>query len=153
MAEQTETNKKIQLIQNEQARLAQETRQHQANQQAHFVAEQSKMLVEKVKEFSDPKKAEQIKNDIRSFGKSVGFTDNELSQVYDHRHVVLLQKAMMYDKLQKSNPSVSKKVANAPKMAKKGNKVANTDVYTKQKKRLKSSGSLDDATSVFTNFI
>ena len=153
VAEQTETNKKIQLIQNEQARLAQETRQHQANQQAHFVAEQSKMLVEKVKEFSDPKKAEQIKNDIRSFGKSVGFTDNELSQVYDHRHVVLLQKAMMYDKLQKSNPSVSKKVANAPKMAKKGNKVANTDVYTKQKKRLKSSGSLDDATSVFTNFI
>ena len=153
VAEQTETNKKIQLIQNEQARLAHETKQHQANQQAQFVAEQSKMLVEKVKEFSDPKKAEQIKNDIRSFGKSVGFTDNELSQVYDHRHVILLQKAMMYDKLQKSNPSVSKKVANAPKMAKKGNKVANVDVYTKQKKRLKSSGSIEDATSVFTNFI
>ena len=153
VAENTEANKKIQLVQQEQARLAQESNQHRANQQAHFVANQSKMLVEKVKEFSDPKKAEQIKNDIRSFGKSVGFTDNELSQVYDHRHVVLLQKAMMYDKLQKSNPSVSKKVANAPKMAKKGNKVANTDVYTKQKKRLKSSGSLDDATSVFTNFI
>jgi hypothetical protein len=38
-------------------------------------------------------------------------------------------------------------------MAKKGNKVANVDVYTKQKKRLKSSGSIEDATSVFTNFI
>mgnify|MGYP001574293246 FL=1 len=153
VAEQTETNKKIQLIQNEQARLAQETRQHQANQQAHFVSEQSKLLVDKVKEFSDPKKAEQIKNDIRSFGKSVGFTDNELSQVYDHRHVILLQKAMMYDKLQKSNPSVSKKVANAPKMSKKGNKVANMDNYTKQKKRLKSSGKLTDAVDVFKNFI
>ena len=153
VAEQTETNKKIQLIQNEQARLAQETRQHQANQQAHFVSEQSKMLVDKVKEFSDPKKAEQIKNDIRSFGKSVGFTDNELSQVYDHRHVILLQKAMMYDKLQKSNPSVSKKVANAPKMSKKGNKVANMDNYTKQKKRLKTSGKLTDAVDVFKNFI
>jgi hypothetical protein len=35
------------------------------------------MLTEKVKEFSDPKKAEQIKNDIRSFGKSVGFSDQE----------------------------------------------------------------------------
>ena len=111
------------------------------------------MLVDKVKEFSDPKKAEQIKNDIRSFGKSVGFTDNELSQVYDHRHVILLQKAMMYDKLQKSNPSVSKKVANAPKMSKKGNKVANMDNYTKQKKRLKSSGKLTDAVDVFKNFI
>jgi hypothetical protein len=153
VAENTEANKKIQLVQQEQARLAQESNQHIANQQAQFVANQSKMLVEKVKEFSDPKKAEQLKNDIRSFGKSVGFTDNELAQVYDHRHVIILQKAMEYDKLQKANPSVTKKLSKAPKMAKKGNKVAKTDVYTKQKKRLKSSGSLDDATSVFTNFI
>jgi hypothetical protein len=153
VAENTEANKKIQLVQQEQARLAQESNQHRANQQAQFVAQQSKMLVEKVKEFSDPKKAEQIKNDIRSFGKSVGFSDEELSQVYDHRHVIILQKAMEYDKLQKANPSVNKKLKKAPKMAKKGNKVANVDVYTKQKKRLKSSGSIEDATSVFTNFI
>ena len=153
VAENTEANKKIQLVQQEQARLAQESNQHRANQQAQFVANQSKMLVEKVKEFSDPKKAEQIKNDIRSFGKSVGFSDQELSQVYDHRHVLILQKAMEYDKLQQSKAGVTKKVSNAPKMAKKGKKVINADTYTKQKKRLKSSGSIDDATSVFTNFI
>ena len=153
VAEQTEQNKKIQLVQQEQARLAQESNQYMANQQAQFVANQSKMLTEKVKEFSDPKKAEQIKSDIRSFGKSVGFSDQELAQVYDHRHVIILQKAMEYDKLQKANPSVTKKLSKAPKMAKKGNKVAKTDVYTKQKKRLKSSGSIEDATSVFTNFI
>ncbi len=153
VAENTEANKKIQLVQQEQARLAQESNQHRANQQANFVAEQSKMLVEKVKEFSDPKKAEQIKNDIRSFGKGVGFTDAELAQVYDHRHVIILQKAMEYDKLQKANPSVTKKLSKAPKMSRKGNKVANTDVYTKQKKRLKTSGKLTDAVDVFKNFI
>ena len=153
VAEQTEQNKKIQLVQQEQARLAQESNQYRAQQQAQIVANESKLLTEKVKEFSDPKKAEQIKNDIRSFGKSVGFTDNELAQVYDHRHVLILQKAMEYDKLQKANPSVTKKLSKAPKMSRKGNKVANTDVYTKQKKRLKSSGSIDDATSVFKNFI
>jgi hypothetical protein len=153
VAEKTENTKKMQVIQQEQARLAQESNQYRANQQAQFVAEQSKMLTEKVKEFSDPKKAEQIKNDIRSFGKSVGFSDIELSQVYDHRHVLILQKAMEYDKLQKANPGINKKLSNAPKMSKKGNKVAKTDVYTKQKKRLKSSGSIDDATSVFKNFI
>ena len=153
VAEKTENTKKMQVIQQEQARLAQESNQYRANQQAQFVAEQSKMLTEKVKEFSDPKKAEQIKNDIRSFGKSVGFSDEELSQVYDHRHVMILQKAMEYDKLQKANPGINKKLSKAPKMSKKGNKVAKTDVYTKQKKRLKSSGSIDDATSVFKNFI
>ena len=153
VAEQTEQNKKIQLVQQEQARLAQESNQYRAQQQAQIVANESKMLLEKVKEFSDPKKAEQIKSDIRSFGKGIGFTDNELAQVYDHRHVLILQKAMEYDKLQKANPSVNKKLSKAPKMSKKGNKVANVDVYTKQKKRLKGTGSLDDATSVFTNFL
>ena len=153
VAEKTENTKKMQVIQQEQARLAQESNQYRANQQAKFVAEQSKMLTEKVKEFSDPKKAEQIKNDIRSFGKSVGFSDEELSQVYDHRHVMILQKAMEYDKLQKANPGINKKLSKAPKMSKKGNKVAKTDVYTKQKKRLKSSGKLTDAVDVFKNFI
>ena len=153
VAEQTEANKKINAIRQEQQKVAQEQHHYQLQQQNQVVQNEAKMLSEKVKEFSDPKKAEQIKNDIRSFGKSVGFSDVELSQVYDHRHVLILQKAMEYDKLQKANPGINKKLTKAPKMSKKGNKVAKTDVYTKQKKRLKSSGSLDDATSVFTNFI
>jgi hypothetical protein len=153
VAEQTEANKKINAIRQEQQKVAQEQHHYQLQQQNQVVQNEAKMLSEKVKEFSDPKKAEQIKNDIRSFGKSVGFSDQELSQVYDHRHVLILQKAMEYDKLQQSKAGVAKKVSNAPKMAKKGKKVINADTYTKQKKRLKSSGSIDDATSVFTNFI
>ena len=153
VAERTENNKKLQLLAQEQNKLAQAQQQQVAQHQAKMVAHESQMLTEKVKEFSDPKKAEQLKGEIRNFGKSIGFTDDELAQVYDHRHVMVMQKAMEYDKLQKANPGVAKKLAKAPKMAKKGNKVANVDVYTKQKKRLKSSGSIEDATSVFTNFI
>lgn len=153
IAEQTENNKKLQLLQQEQNKLAQAHQQQVAQHQAKLVAHEAQMLTEKVKEFSDPKKAEQLKSEIRNFGKSIGFTDDELAQVYDHRHVIVMQKAMEYDKLQKANPGVAKKVAKAPKMARKGNKVANVDVYTKQKNRLKSSGSIEDATSVFKNFI
>ena len=153
VAEQTETNKKINLLRQERAKVQQQQQAYQSQQQHAVVQNEAKMLSEKVKEFSDPKKAEQIKNDIRSFGKSVGFSDQELSQVYDHRHVLILQKAMEYDKLQQSKAGVNKKMSNAPRMAKKGKKVVNADVYTKQKKRLRSSGSLDDATSVFKNFI
>ena len=153
VAEQTETNKKINLLRQERAKVQQQQQAYQSQQQHAVVQNEAKMLSEKVKEFSDPKKAEQIKNDIRSFGKGIGFTDDELAQVYDHRHVIILQKAMEYDKLQKANPSVTKKLSKAPKMSRKGNKVANTDVYTKQKKRLKSSGKLTDAVDVFKNFI
>ena len=60
---------------------------------------------------------------------------------------------MAYDKLQKANPGVAKKLTKAPKMSKKGNKVANVDVYQKQKKRLQGSGSIEDATELFKNFI
>jgi len=153
VAEKTENNKKLQLLQQEQNKLAQAQQQQVAQHQAKLVAHEAQMLTEKVKEFSDPKKAEQLKGEIRNFGKSIGFTDNELAQVYDHRHVMVMQKAMEYDKLQKANPGVTKKLAKAPKMAKKGNKIANVDVYTKQKKRLKSSGKLTDAVDVFKNFI
>ena len=153
VAEKTENNKKLNLIQQEQNRLAQAHQKQAAEQQAKLVAHEAEMLTSKVKEFSDPKKAEQIKGEIRNFGKSIGFSDQELAQVYDHRHVMVLQKAMAYDRIQKAKAGVTKKVAKAPKMAKQGNKVAKTDVYTKQKKRLKSSGSIDDATEVFKNFL
>ena len=153
VAEQTEANKKINTIRQEQQKVAQEQHHYRLQQQNQVVANEALMLSEKVKEFSDPKKAEQIKNDIRSFGKSVGFSDQELSQVYDHRHVMILQKAMAYDKLQKANPGVNKKLKSAPKMASKTKRVTNTDTYTKQKKQLKGTGSLDDATSVFKNFL
>ena len=153
VAEQTEANKKINTIRQEQQKVAQEQQHYRLQQQNQVVANEALMLSEKVKEFSDPKKAEQIKNDIRSFGKSVGFSDQELSQVYDHRHVMILQKAMAYDKLQKANPGVNKKLKSAPKMASKTKRVTNADSYTKQKKQLKGTGSLDDATSVFKNFL
>ena len=153
VAEQTEANKKINTIRQERQKVAQEQQHYRLQQQNQVVANEALMLSEKVKEFSDPKKAEQIKNDIRTFGKSVGFSDQELSQVYDHRHVMILQKAMAYDKLQKANPGVNKKLKSAPKMASKTKRVTNADSYTKQKKQLKGTGSIDDATSVFKNFL
>ena len=153
VAERTENNKKLQAVQQEQARLAAESNAYHSQQQSQFVQEQAKLLSEKVKDFSNPQKSEQIKGEIRNFGKSIGFTDQELGSVFDHRHVMVLHKAAQWDKLQKSKAGVNKKVSNAPKMSKKGNKVANVDVYTKQKKRLKSSGKLTDAVDVFKNFI
>ena len=153
VATKTENNQKLKLLAQEQDRLVQAQQQQAAQYQTKMVAHEAKMLSEKVMEFSNPKKAEQIKNDIRSFGKSVGFSDDELAQVYDHRHVIVMQKAMAYDKLQKANPGVTKKLSKAPRMSMKGNKVAKTSVVNKQKNRLKSSGSIADATELFKNFI
>ena len=153
IAEQTENQRKMKMIEQEQQRVA---AQQRAAQQEHFaqnISHQSKKLTELIPEFSDAKKAEQVKRDIRSYGKEMGFSDQEMSTVYDARHVSMLHKAMKYDRLMSNKGKTKKKVTNAPKMTKNRGKVKNADVYTKQKRRLQNSGTIDDAVSVFKNFL
>jgi CHAT domain-containing protein len=153
IAEQTENQRKMKMIEQEQQRVAMQQR---AAQQEHFaqnISHQSKKLTELIPEFSDTKKAEQVKRDIRSYGKDMGFSDQEMSTVYDARHVSMLHKAMKYDRLMSNKGKTKKQVTNAPRMTKNRGKVKNADVYTKQKRRLKSSGKVEDAVSVFKNFL
>jgi hypothetical protein len=85
----------------------------------------------------------------------MGFTDQELAQVYDSRHVLVLHKAAQYDKLMSGKANVKKKVAKAPKTVKGGAKVKQTNIDTKRKQmaRLKHSGRKEDAAALFENFI
>jgi len=155
VAEMTEKKEQLEAVRAEQQRIAQQQQADRAQAMQRQIAQESAKLAEVLPEFSDKAKGEQIRNEIRNYGKTVGFTDQELSQVYDSRHVLVLHKAAMYDKLQKSKPGVQKKVANAPKMIKSGTKVkqGNNDVQKRQKAQLKGSGKVRDAAKLFENFI
>ena len=155
VAELTEKKEQLAQVRAEQQRLAQQQQAEQQQEMAKFVQQEAQKLSQVLPEFSDPTKGEQIRNEIRNYGKSIGFTDQELSQVYDSRHVLTLHKAMMYDKLQKSKPAVTKKVSKAPKMVKAGTKVkeGNSDIRKKQMNKLKQTGKARDAAALFENFI
>ena len=155
VADMTLNKEKLQTIQAERQRLAQEQQSEQAAQLQQFVQIEAQKLAESLPEFSDKTKGEQIRNDIRSYGKKMGFTDNELSQVYDSRHVLVLHKAAQYDKLMAGKAGVKKKVAQAPRTIKGGAKVkqTNTDIKRKQMKRLQETGSARDAAALFENFL
>lgn len=155
VAELTEKKEQLAQVRAEQQRLAQQQQAEQQQEMAKFVQQEASKLSQVLPEFSDPAKGEQLRSEIRNYGKSVGFTDAELSQVYDSRHVLMLHKAMQYDKLQKSKPNVKKKVAEAPKMVKSGTKVkeGNRDVRKKQMNKLKQTGRVADAAALFENFI
>ena len=155
VAELTEKKEQLDKVRVEQQRIAQQQQaeyQQQLQQRAH---EEAQKLSQVLPEFSDPTKGEQLRSEIRNYGKSVGFSDEELANVYDSRHVLMLHKAMQYDKLQKSKPSVTKKVAQAPKMVKSGTKIkeGNRDVRKRQMNKLKQSGKVRDAAALFENFI
>ena len=155
VAELTEKKEQLAQIRAEQQRIAQQQQAEQQQSVAQLVQQEAQKLSQVLPEFSDPTKGEQIRNEIRNYGKSVGFNDQELSQVYDSRHVLMLHKAMMYDKLQKSKPAVNKKVAQAPKMVKSGTKVkeGNRDIRKQQLNKLKQTGKVRDAAALFENFI
>ena len=155
VAEMTEKKEQLQLVQAEQQRIAQQQQADRSAQMQKVVEQESQKLAQSLPEFSDKVKGEQIRNDIRAYGKSVGFTDEELSQVYDSRQVLTIHKAMMYDKLVKSKPGMKKKVSNAPKMVKSGAKVKQsvTDKTKKQMQRLQQTGSARDAAALFENLL
>ena len=142
VADMTLQKEKLQTIQAEKHRLAQEQQSEQAKQLQQFVQEEAQKLSVSLPEFSDKAKGEQVRNDIRSYGKKAGFTDEELSKVYDSRHVLVLHKAAQYDKLMAGKAGVKKKVAKAPKTVKSGAKVKQnvTDIQKKQLKRLQQTG-------------
>lgn len=155
VAEQTEKKEQLNAVRAEQQRIAQQQQAEQSQAMQNFVAQEAQKLAQVLPEFSDPVKGEQLRSEIRNYGKSKGFTDEELAQVYDHRHVEILNKARLYDLLQKSKPSVKKKVAEAPKMVKSGTnvKAGNADIRKKQMAKLRQTGKKEDAVALFENFI
>ena len=155
VAEMTEKKDQLQQVNAERQRIAQEQESDRSANMQKYVEGEAQKLTQSLPEFSDKTKGEQIRNEIRNYGKKVGFTDDELSQVYDSRHVLVLHKAAQYDKLMAGKAGVKKKVANAPKTMKGGAKVKQTvtDRTKKQHKRLLQTGDARDAAALFENFI
>jgi hypothetical protein len=156
VAEIVQRDKQLAAIQAERHRINQQQEQDRQMQMQSVVAEEMQKLSSAIPEFTDPAKGEAIRNDIRAFGKQLGFSDNELAAVYDSRAVLTLYKAMQYDKLVASKPAITKKVNEAPKAIKSGvskPRDSNAEEIRKLKARAKSTGSVSDAASVFERFL
>ena len=156
MAEKVEREKQLQAVQMERQRVQQEQMTHQqALLQKHIQQEQQK-LVEAIPEFKDDVKGEVIRRDIRNYAKSIGFTDQELSQVYDSRAVQTLYKAMQYEKLMANKGATTKKVATAPKTIRPGTsnpQSSENEAIKKERAKLRQSGNKKDAVRLFERFL
>ena len=156
MGEKMERDKQLQAVQIERQRVQQEQQSYTQGQlQKHIQAEQAK-LVEAIPEFKDDVKAEVVRRDIRNYAKSQGFTDQELSQVYDSRAVLALYKAAQYDKLMAGKGVTSKKVANAPKTIRPGTsnpQSSENETAKKDRAALRQSGNKKDAARLFERFL
>ena len=156
VAEMSQKEKQLAQVRAQREHLSQQQEYDRQQQMKQMIAAESEKLVAVLPEFADPDKGEVIRKDIRTYGKQMGFSDDELSNVFDSRAVMTLYKAMQYDKLQSAKPGITKKVSEAPKAIKPGvskPRDSNSEETRKLKARAKSSGSIRDAASVFERFL
>ena len=151
-----EAQERIQSMQYQQAQTAQ-VQQAQINQarQEMLKVERGK-LVEALPEWDEPGTQKELANTLQSYAKTQGFTQEELTELIDHRSILVLLKAHKYDQLQKSDVK-SKKLKNKPRVIRAGTgtsaKKSDKSKRTAQMKRLKQSGRVDDASALLEDFI
>jgi len=139
-----------------QAKLNSLHQQMQNQQQLEFnqrLAEEQLKLAEAIPEWQDQQRAQEERTQLRAYGLSMGFSEKELSEVYDSRAVRVLRSAMKWEDLQSKKGSLKRKALQVPASA--GATLAQANPrrkhteLTKAKQRLAKSGKRTDATAAF----
>ena len=101
-----------------------QAKQHQNELQGEAVQqriqEEQKILLDKLPDWKDAKKAATEAAEVREYLTKSGYAPDEVNGVTDHRAVILARKAMLYDKLAAKMPkpgAVSKAPPPVPKAA------------------------------------
>ena len=144
-----ERQEKALAIQAEQQRLAQLSQYEQQRAMEEQLSSQKEALLAALPEWRDPKKAQAEKALVVESAKAAGFSEEDLKSVYDHRLVLLLRKAGLYDQMVSKRQGIKPVVNNGPRPAKPGaaGRVSTTTEAVRAKQRLAKTGRVDDAAS------
>jgi hypothetical protein len=150
-----DAQEKVQNVAQQQQHIQQEQMQQQQAAKSEFVRTEYARLIEALPEWEDTNST--IKKDIRDYASTVGFRPEEIDQLADHRSVLVIKKAMEFDKLTKKVAPKKKAVKKVPKVQKSGRgnskEDAASDVAKKKRARLQKSGKQNDAASVFFDML
>lgn len=144
-----ERQEKAYAIQAEQQRLAQLSQYEQQRAMEETLSSQKDALLAALPTWKDPKTAKAEKALVVESAKAAGFSEEDLKSVYDHRLVLLLRKAGLYDQMVSKRQGIKPVVNNGPRPAKPGaaGRVSTTTESTRAKQRLAKTGRIDDAVS------
>lgn len=141
---------KMQAVQSEQMRLAQQQQAEQQQQLQTIISNEKESLAAAIPEWSDAEVATREKAEIKRYAQEkLGMSEAESNAIYDHRVVLALRKAYMYDQLT-SKPVKAKKPMQKPvKPGSRASAPKPQTALTKAKQRLAKSGHTQDAASAF----
>ncbi len=142
-----ENQEKNAAIQSEKKRLSELSQQEQMQQHQMLLQQEQEALMSAIPEWKDSKKAAAEKAMLVQFGQKVGFSPDELKNVVDHRAVVLLRKAALYDQMMSKRGQIKPVTNNGPRPAKPGaaGRVSSNTEAMRAQQRLAKTGRVDDA--------
>jgi len=148
-------NSEIQAVQAEQARMQQLLAgENDKKLQQRLTVEQN-LVLEKIPEWADGDLQADEQRKLVEFGKAVGYSDNELNTLYDHRALIVLRDAMRYNELTNGDKITAAKSRIGS--VKGGNKETSSRVRSRKTKakraKLKATGKVDDAAALFADIL
>ena len=134
-------------IQSEKQRLFELSHQEQMQYRDQMLIQEQEALMAAIPEWKDAKKAAAEKSMLVQFGQKAGFSPDELKNVLDHRAVVLLRKAALYDQMMSKRGQIKPVTNNGPRPAKPGaaGRVSNNTEALRAQQRVAKTGRVDDA--------
>lgn len=144
---------KVNQVRQEQMAVQQKTQQEVYQNIQHKVQEEAELLATALPEYSDP--SSNLKTELRDFAINMGFSEQDVNGITDHKVVLVLHKAMLQER---ANSSTSSKVKKGPaKVIKAGVPVTKKqrvarDVQAKRD-RLRQTGNVRDAANAFMDLI
>jgi len=149
--EYREMQEKIQAIQHEQVTVQSKQNDDMKQLHAQTLHREHQLMADALPEWGDPKKQHEIGSHIRDYARVQGFSDEEIGSLVDHRSLIVLRKAMLYDEVNSSDVK-SKKLKNKPRVVRSGKGVSRKDDSKRKRaskmNRLQKSGHVDDAASI-----
>jgi hypothetical protein len=142
-------------VQQEQQRVSEQRRLQVLEQTQKVMENEAKKLSEVLPAYADP--SSNLKTELRDYALSLGFSQDDLNSIVDHRVVVVLHKAMLQDRAAQGTVRKAKASKPVPKVVKSGTPESKTQRSKKasqqRRERLAKTGSTRDATSVFLDLI
>ena len=132
-------------------------REHQQNQFQEILREEQRKLHLRHPEIADPIKGVTVKSNILSYLSSKGFSNEDVSRIYDSRYFDVIMDGMNFQKAKSVKPNLVSKKVKPSKFVKSGVKATKEDIDNKSRlekfKTLKKSGNARDASDLLLRYI
>lgn len=155
-AEQSEVKERIKLAEDDKTKATQEQSDALMTQYQEIAKHEAEILSspEGIENWTHVEEGPKIRQSMKDYALSVGYTEDELNILIDHRALIILDKARKFDELQGNSKTLvqKRKAKVVPKVVKPGTAKA-ADQKRKEKTskladRLRGSGSVKDAAAM-----